>query len=71
MMNTILDSIEGEISTHQKIFDEIIEILKQNWKIHIYTIYYWSCSRHYDMENCFEVSPRAREIFLEIKDNIF
>ena len=48
-------------------WNKIKPILEKDFKIHEYTIYYWSCFDNEDVNNCWKLTPLIRQFWLDNK----
>ena len=48
-----------------KYWNTIKPILEVDFKIHEYTIYYWSCFDNENIEDCWRITPLIRQLWNE------
>jgi hypothetical protein len=47
-----------------KYVSQVISLLQENFNLHEYSIFYWSCFDSEELNDCWEISPFMREIWL-------
>lgn len=60
-----ITDIENE-SKFEKYWSKLKKILFQDFDIHEYTVYYWSCIGE-DLKDCWKITPSMRIFWFEIK----
>jgi len=67
LMKAIIQAIEEQ--TTEELFlrywDEIKPILEEDFTIHEYTIYYWSCFDIEDLDDCWIITSFMRQLWLD------
>ena len=54
---------QDDTVTFNKYWHVIKSILEEDFAIHEYTIYYWSCFEIENIENCWEITPNMRALW--------
>jgi len=54
---------QPDASSFTKYWNIIKPLLQQNFKIHEYTIFYWSSFDNKNIEDCFTITPNMRELW--------
>lgn len=67
VMQAIIEAVEDQKKQEQflKYWIIVQELLKQDFQIHEYTIYYWADFDNEDIEDCFKISGFMRELFVK------
>ncbi|GAA3762980.1 hypothetical protein [Flavobacterium ginsengiterrae] len=70
LMQAIIQAAEDQKQQEQflKYWLIVQELLKQDFQIHEYTIYYWSCFDTQDIQDCFKISVFMRDLFVNQKE---
>ena len=67
LMEMIIQSLT-EQATDELLNDKwtkVENILEKDFILHQYTIYYWCCWDNNDIEDCWRITPKMREFWLE------
>ena len=69
LMEIIIQASEDQEKENDflKYFTIIQKILSTNFKIHEYSIFYWSCFDNINLEDCWIISPYMRTLWEENK----
>ncbi|MCP2026625.1 hypothetical protein L1276_001769 [Flavobacterium sp. HSC-32F16] len=67
LMQAIIQANEDqrEEESFLKYWIVIQDLLIQDFHIHEYTVYYWSCFDNENIEDCWKISPFMRELFVK------
>ncbi|QSB27123.1 hypothetical protein [Flavobacterium sp. CLA17] len=67
LMQAIIQANEDQNQPEQflKYWITVQDLLKTDFCIHEYTVYYWSCFDTEDIDDCVKISSFMRELFLE------
>lgn len=68
LMEIIIQAIDdqSEKTKLTKYWNEIKPVLKKNFKLHEYTIHYWSCFEAGNLYEEFEITPYMRQLWNEV-----
>ena len=65
LLEMLLESFEDSTIdlNDNKEWNELLELVNSRFKIHVYTLWYWSCFGSNNTEEMFRVSPFIRDIY--------
>jgi len=71
LMEIIIQALtdQEEEEKLKKHWIEVEKILKVNFEVHEYSIYYWSCFENDKIEDCWQITPYMRSLWKECKSN--
>lgn len=69
LMEGIIQSIEDQSTDalFNRYWNIVRPLLKADFKIHEYTIYYWSCFDNENIDDCWNITPLMRQLWIEQK----
>lgn len=59
LMLMIIDT-SGDDDWMKNIWPQVVSLLRQNFRLHEYTIYYWCCFGNENIEDAFDIAPAMR-----------
>lgn len=66
LMEIIIQTLTDQKDEDVKMYWNTIQfLLKENFKIHEYSIFYWSCFENENLDNCWQVTPFMRSLWKE------
>lgn len=65
LMEIIIQATEDQTTENDflKYLKIVINLLKGNFHLHEYSVFYWSCFENKNIEDCWKVSPFMRELW--------
>ncbi|HSY76811.1 MAG TPA: hypothetical protein VK890_08140 [Bacteroidia bacterium] len=65
LMEIIIQATNDQPDTagFSKYWNVIKPLLQNNFKIHEYSVFYWSCFDNKNIEDCFTITPNMRELW--------
>lgn len=65
LMEIIIQATEDQTTENDflKYLKIVINLLKENFHLHEYSVFYWSCFENENIEDCWKVSPSMRELW--------
>ncbi len=69
LMQAIIQATEEQTSDELfvKYWNRVKPILEEDFPIHEYTIYYWSCFDNENLDDCWRITTQMRKLWLEKK----
>ncbi|KYH06704.1 hypothetical protein A1704_23105 [Chryseobacterium cucumeris] len=67
LMEIIIQATEDQTMENDflKYLKIVLKLLKENFRLHEYSVFYWSCFENENIEDCWKVSPYIRELWQE------
>ncbi|MBW3524821.1 hypothetical protein [Chryseobacterium sp. NKUCC03_KSP] len=65
LMEIIIQTTEDQTTENDflKYLKIVLKLLKENFRLHEYSVFYWSCFENENIEDCWKVSPFMRELW--------
>lgn len=67
LMEIIIQATEDQTTENDflKYLKIVLKLLKENFRLHEYSVFYWSCFENENIEDCWKISPFMRELWQE------
>lgn len=65
LMEIIIQATEDQTTENDflKYLKIVLKLLKENFRLHEYSVFYWSCFQNENIEDCWNISPFMRELW--------